>query len=63
MFFVGFPEKTEVFLEVFGNGEIRSQTEETLRRAASQLTVSVTDTLEEATHPALNTTLLKVYDQ
>jgi len=50
-------------LEVFGNGEIRSQTEETLRRAASQLTVSVTDTLEEAMHPALNTTLLKVYDQ
>ncbi|TNN54299.1 Dynein assembly factor 3, axonemal [Liparis tanakae] len=56
---MGNNEKTEVFLEVFGNVEIRSQTEETLRRAATQLTASVTDTPEEATHPALNTTLLK----
>uniref|UniRef100_A0A8C2WEZ7 Dynein axonemal assembly factor 3 n=1 Tax=Cyclopterus lumpus TaxID=8103 RepID=A0A8C2WEZ7_CYCLU len=56
---MGNNEKTEVFLEVFGNGEIRSQTEETLRRAASQLTLSVTETLEKATHPSLNTTLLK----
>lgn len=53
-------EKTEVFLEVFGNGEIRSQTEETLRHAASQLSLSVTETLETAAHPCLNTTLLKV---
>lgn len=53
-------EKTEVFLEVFGNSEIRSQTEETLRLAASQLSLSVTETLETATHPCLNTTLLKV---
>ncbi|XP_075949732.1 dynein axonemal assembly factor 3 isoform X1 [Anarhichas minor] len=56
---MGSNEKTEVFLEVFGNGEIRSQTEETLRRAASQLTLSVTETLETATHASLNTTLLK----
>ncbi|XP_053197054.1 dynein axonemal assembly factor 3-like [Scomber japonicus] len=56
---MGLSEKTEVFLEVFGNGEIRSQTEETLRRAASQLILSVTDTLETATHPCLNTSLLK----
>ncbi|XP_054454371.1 dynein axonemal assembly factor 3-like [Anoplopoma fimbria] len=57
---MGINEKTEVFLEVFGNGEIRSQTEETLRRAASELTLSVTETLETAAaHPCLNTTLLK----
>ncbi|XP_037611295.1 dynein assembly factor 3, axonemal-like [Sebastes umbrosus] len=56
---MGNNEKTEVFLEVFGNGEIRSQTEETLRRAASQLSLSVTESLETATHPCLNTTLLK----
>lgn len=55
-----FTEKTEVFLEVFGNGEIRSQTEETLRCAASQLSLSVTEALETPTHPCLNTTLLKV---
>lgn len=58
--FLLFSEKAEVFLEVFGNGEIRSQTEETLRRAASQLILSVSDTLETATHPCLNTSLLKV---
>ncbi|XP_037547325.1 dynein assembly factor 3, axonemal-like [Nematolebias whitei] len=56
---MGINEKTEVFLEVFGNGEIRSQTEETLQRAASQLSLSVTETLEAATHACLNTTLLK----
>ncbi|XP_044035020.1 dynein axonemal assembly factor 3-like [Siniperca chuatsi] len=56
---MGNNEKTEVFLEVFGNSEIRSQTEETLRRAASQLSLSVTETLETPTHPCLNTTLLK----
>ncbi|XP_071763452.2 dynein axonemal assembly factor 3 [Centroberyx gerrardi] len=56
---VGLHEKTEVFLEVFGNSEIRSQTEETLRRAASQLSLSVTDTLETATHSCLDTTQLK----
>ncbi|XP_039991721.1 dynein assembly factor 3, axonemal-like [Xiphias gladius] len=56
---MGLNEKTEVYLEVFGNSEIRSQTEEILRRAASQLSLSVTETLEMATHPCLNTTLLK----
>ncbi|KAL6095122.1 dnaaf3 [Pungitius sinensis] len=56
---MGNNEKTEVFLEVFGNGEIRGHTEERLRRAASQLIVSVTESLETATHPALNTALLK----
>ncbi|KAM8729569.1 dynein axonemal assembly factor 3 [Acanthopagrus schlegelii] len=56
---MGHNEKTEVFLEVFGNGEIRSQTEETLRCAASQLSLSVTEALETPTHPCLNTTLLK----
>nr|XP_040032163.1 dynein assembly factor 3, axonemal-like [Gasterosteus aculeatus aculeatus]XP_040032164.1 dynein assembly factor 3, axonemal-like [Gasterosteus aculeatus aculeatus] len=56
---MGNNEKAEVFLEVFGNGEIRSHTEERLRRAASQLTVSVAESLETATHPALNTALLK----
>ncbi|XP_023149554.1 dynein axonemal assembly factor 3 isoform X2 [Amphiprion ocellaris] len=56
---MGINEKTEVFLEVFGNSEIRSQTEETVRRAASQLSSSVTETLEAASHACLNTTLLK----
>ncbi|XP_073345879.1 dynein axonemal assembly factor 3-like isoform X1 [Pagrus major] len=56
---MGNNEKTEVFLEVFGNSEIRSQTEETLRCAASQLSLSVTEALETPTHPCLNTTLLK----
>uniref|UniRef100_UPI0037E92711 dynein axonemal assembly factor 3-like n=1 Tax=Semicossyphus pulcher TaxID=241346 RepID=UPI0037E92711 len=56
---MGNNEKTEVFLEVFGNSEIRSQTEETLRLAASQLSLCVTETLETAAHPCLNTTLLK----
>lgn len=55
-----FSEKTEVFLEVFGNAEIRSLTEETLKFAASQLSLSVTETLETPTHSCLNTTLLKV---
>uniref|UniRef100_A0A3Q3B840 Dynein axonemal assembly factor 3 n=1 Tax=Kryptolebias marmoratus TaxID=37003 RepID=A0A3Q3B840_KRYMA len=57
--YMGINEKTEVFLEVFGNSEIRSQTEETLQRAASQLSLSVTETLEAARHACLNTTLLK----
>lgn len=56
---MGLNEKTEVFLEVFGNSEIRSQTEEMLRRVALQLSLSITDTLDTVTHPCLNTTLLK----
>lgn len=55
-----FSEKTEVFLEVFGNSEIRSQTDEVLKRAAAQLLLSVTDTPEAVTHPCLNTCHLKV---
>uniref|UniRef100_A0A3P8NVV8 Dynein axonemal assembly factor 3 n=1 Tax=Astatotilapia calliptera TaxID=8154 RepID=A0A3P8NVV8_ASTCA len=54
---MGINEKTEVFLEVFGNAEIRSQAEEVLQRVASQLSLSVTETM--ATHACLNTTLLK----
>ncbi|KAF7204526.1 dynein axonemal assembly factor 3 isoform X1 [Nothobranchius furzeri] len=60
---MGMNEKTEVFLELFGNGEIRSQTFENLQRAASQLSVSVTETLEEAANPCLDTTLLKFKDR
>nr|XP_020461979.1 dynein assembly factor 3, axonemal isoform X2 [Monopterus albus] len=56
---MGLNEKAEVFLEVFGNSEIRSQTEETLRHAVLQLSLSVTETLETAAHPCLNTILLK----
>lgn len=55
-----FLEKTEVFLELFGNSEIRSQTVETLKRAASQLSLSVTETQETPTHSCLDTTQLKV---
>ncbi|KAM4624492.1 dynein axonemal assembly factor 3 [Polymixia lowei] len=56
---MGLHEKTEVFLELFGNSEIRRQTEETLRHAASCLSLSVSDTLETASHACLDTTLLK----
>ncbi|KAM9716598.1 dynein axonemal assembly factor 3 [Menidia menidia] len=56
---IGINEKAEVFLEVFGNSEIRSQTEEMLHRTATQLALSVTDTLGAATHTCLDTTSLK----
>ncbi|KAF7661200.1 hypothetical protein LDENG_00267090 [Lucifuga dentata] len=56
---MGLNEKTEVFLELFGNSEMRSQTDATLKRAASQLSSSVTDTLETPAHPCLDTTELK----
>ncbi|XP_051537998.1 dynein axonemal assembly factor 3-like [Myxocyprinus asiaticus] len=54
-------KKTEVFLEVFGNSEIRSMTEETLKHAAAQLSLSITNTLssDSHTHPCLDTSLLK----
>ncbi|RXN22893.1 dynein assembly factor axonemal [Labeo rohita] len=54
-------EKTEVFLEVFGNSEIRKETEETLKHAAAQLSLSITNTLssDSHTHPCLDTSLLK----
>lgn len=53
-------EKAEIFLEIFGNSEIRAQTEETLKCVASNLSQSVTETLETPTHSCLNTTSLKV---
>ncbi|KAM6897136.1 dynein axonemal assembly factor 3 [Xenentodon cancila] len=56
---MGFNEKTEVFLEVFGNSEIRSQTEEILQQTASQLSLFVTEMLEVSAHACLNTTFLK----
>uniref|UniRef100_A0A672KT83 Dynein axonemal assembly factor 3 n=1 Tax=Sinocyclocheilus grahami TaxID=75366 RepID=A0A672KT83_SINGR len=54
-------KKTEVFLEVFGNSEIRKETEETLRHAAAHLSLSVTNTLssDSHSHPCLDTSLLK----
>lgn len=61
-FVLYFPEKTEVFLEVFGNSEIRKETEETLKHAAAQLSLSITNALfsDSHTHPCLDTSLLKV---
>ncbi|XP_026875498.2 dynein assembly factor 3, axonemal [Electrophorus electricus] len=54
-------EKTEVFLEVFGNTEIRCQTEETVKHVAALLLLSVTNTIDTHTqsHPCLDTSLLK----
>ncbi|XP_067291514.1 dynein axonemal assembly factor 3-like [Pseudorasbora parva] len=54
-------KKTEVFLEVFGNSEIRKETEETLKHAAAQLSLSITHTLSSDSHmhPCLDTSLLK----
>ncbi|KAK2870375.1 hypothetical protein QQF64_021658 [Cirrhinus molitorella] len=54
-------KKTEVFLEVFGNSEIRKETEETLKHAAAQLSLSITNTLssDSHSHPCLDTSLLK----
>ncbi|KAJ7984564.1 hypothetical protein DPEC_G00356100 [Dallia pectoralis] len=56
---MGLNEKTEVFLEVFGNSEVRSQTAEILKHVASQLSFLVTDTLETPAHPCLDTTHLR----
>ncbi|XP_076826599.1 dynein axonemal assembly factor 3 [Brachyhypopomus gauderio] len=58
---MGIHEKTEVFLEVFGNSEIRCQTEETVKRIAAQLLLSVTNTMDAHTpsHPCLDTSHLK----
>lgn len=54
-------KKTELFLEVFGNSEIRKETEETLKHAAAQLSLSITNTLssDSHAHPCLDTSLLK----
>ncbi|KAG7492098.1 hypothetical protein MATL_G00011120 [Megalops atlanticus] len=59
---MGLHEKTEVFLEVFGNSEIRSQTEQTLRQTASQLCLAVTETLTKPANPCLDTTQLRFKD-
>ncbi|XP_051925398.1 dynein axonemal assembly factor 3-like [Hippocampus zosterae] len=56
---MGLNEKTELFLEVFGNSVIRSQTAETLKRAASQLLLHVSDIPGSDAHPCLNASLLK----
>ncbi|TSL82535.1 Dynein assembly factor 3, axonemal [Bagarius yarrelli] len=60
---MGMQEKTEVFLELFGNSEIRSQTADKLKHIAARLFLSVTETMDTDTgahtHPCLDTTLLK----
>lgn len=53
-------EKTEVFLEIFGNSEVRSQTEQMLRHMARQLSLSVTNTLADLNNSCLDTTDLRV---
>ncbi|KAA0704472.1 Dynein assembly factor 3, axonemal [Triplophysa tibetana] len=54
-------KKTEVFLEIFGNCEIRSETEEFLKQASRDLCQSITNTLvsDSHTHACLDTSLLK----
>lgn len=54
-------EKVEVFLELFGNSEVRSQTEEILKYAATHLSLSVSDMLNTEIHACLDTGLLKVH--
>ncbi|KAA0705154.1 Dynein assembly factor 3, axonemal [Triplophysa tibetana] len=56
-------KKTEVFLEIFGNCEIRSETEEFLKQASRDLCQSITNTLvsDSHTHACLDTSLLKVH--
>ena len=54
-------EKAEMFLEVLGNSELRSETGEAVRDAAARLCDHVTDCQETGDpHPCLDTTLLKV---
>ncbi|KAJ8364295.1 hypothetical protein SKAU_G00131260 [Synaphobranchus kaupii] len=60
---MGLHEKTEVFLEVFGNSEIRSQSEQILKQTALQLSLTVTDTLNSSTNPCLDTTMLRFKDR
>ncbi|XP_043082250.1 dynein axonemal assembly factor 3-like [Puntigrus tetrazona] len=54
-------KKTEVFLEVFGNSEIRKETDEMLKHAAAQLSLSIGNALssDSHSHPCLDTSLLK----
>ncbi|XP_017347855.1 dynein axonemal assembly factor 3 [Ictalurus punctatus] len=58
---MGMQEKTEVFLELFGNSEIRSQTDNKLKDVAARLALSISDSLDtdSHTHPCLDTSLLK----
>ncbi|XP_027016812.2 dynein axonemal assembly factor 3 [Tachysurus fulvidraco] len=60
---MGMQEKTEVFLELFGNSEIRSETHNKLKHIAARLFLLVTDTMATETdthvHPCLDTSLLK----
>ncbi|XP_077359360.1 dynein axonemal assembly factor 3 [Festucalex cinctus] len=56
---MGLNEKTEMFLELFGNSVIRSPTDETMKRAAAQLLLHVSDIPEADVHPCFNTSLLK----
>ncbi|CAL8303868.1 unnamed protein product [Lota lota] len=52
-------KKAEMFLEVLGNSELRSETWEAVREAAARLCDYVTDCQETDPHPCLDTTLLK----
>ncbi|KAJ8245843.1 hypothetical protein GJAV_G00260900 [Gymnothorax javanicus] len=54
-------EKIEVFLEVFGNSEIRYQSGQILQQMASQLSLTVTDASN--TSPCLDTSMLRFKDR
>ncbi|XP_077482498.1 dynein axonemal assembly factor 3 [Stigmatopora argus] len=56
---MGLNEKTEMFLELFGNSLIRSQTDDTVKRIASQLLLHVSDLPDSDVHPCFNTAFLK----
>ncbi|KAK2855426.1 hypothetical protein Q7C36_007295 [Tachysurus vachellii] len=60
---MGMQEKTDVFLELFGNSKIRSETHDKLKHIAARLFLLVTDTMATETdthiHPCLDTSLLK----
>ncbi|XP_072568766.1 dynein axonemal assembly factor 3 isoform X1 [Paramormyrops kingsleyae] len=60
---MGLQEKTEVFLEIFGNSEVRSQTEQMLRHMARQLSLGVTNTLTGLNNSCLDTTHLRFKDR
>ncbi|XP_048870412.1 dynein axonemal assembly factor 3-like isoform X2 [Brienomyrus brachyistius] len=60
---MGLQEKTEVFLEIFGNSEVRSQTEQVLRHMARQLSLGVTNTLTGLNNSCLDTTHLRFKDR
>ncbi|XP_061666446.1 dynein axonemal assembly factor 3-like isoform X2 [Syngnathoides biaculeatus] len=56
---MGLHAKTETFLEVFGNSLLRSQTDETVKRVASQLLLHVSDVPDSDGNPCLNASLFK----